>query len=41
MIGSILSIDHDFSETKSTLDYAQGARNTRTRVKVNQDKLSR
>lgn len=34
-------MDRDFSETKSTLNYAQRARNIRNRVKVNQDKHSR
>ncbi|CAF5187207.1 unnamed protein product, partial [Rotaria magnacalcarata] len=34
-------VDRDFSETKSTLNYAQRARNIRNRVKVNQDKHSR
>ncbi|CAF3120075.1 unnamed protein product [Rotaria sp. Silwood2] len=39
-IASISSVDRDFSETKSTLNDAQSARNIRTRVKVNQDKHS-
>ncbi len=41
MIACISPIDRDFSETKSTLNYAQRARNIRNRVKVNQDKHSR
>ena len=41
MIACISPVDRDFSETKSTLNYAQRARNIRNRVKVNQDKHSR
>ncbi len=41
MIACISPVDRDFSETKSTLNYAQRARNIRNRVKVNQDKNSR
>jgi hypothetical protein len=41
MVACISPVDRDFSETKSTLNYAQRARNIRNRVKVNQDKHSR
>ena len=41
MIACVSPVDRDFSETKSTLNYAQRARNIRNRVKVNQDKHSR
>ena len=41
MIACISPVDRDFSETKSTLNYAQRARNIRNRVKINQDKHSR
>ena len=41
MIACISSVDRNFSETKSTLNYAQRARHIRNRVQVNQDKHSR